>query len=344
MINAKSLALYKNRPVFVAEARDRLEIRLEDGSLLRVREKDIEPLHAGPISAIPQARQGGDFETARAMAEAGQPLSFAELADLVFGSTGPAEVLACWKEGCDGSRFKLKEASLYPLSDEEVAKEAERRTRKENEAQERAIFVEKAKRAKATKKSQESETETEKIFGADDERFWAEIEALALGKSPKSRLAGEIGFSESPEGAHAFLLRVGRWDEGVNPHPSRAGCPVFPPKKPLAPDYEAPPRIDLRGLASWAIDNAWSHDPDDAVAWDEGYIYVHVADPAAAIRPGDPADEEALGRGSTLYMPEGTAPMLPDEALDRFGLGLSESSPALSFKIRIDEGGRHRDG
>jgi hypothetical protein len=77
-------------------------------------------------------------------------------------------------------------------------------------------------------------------------------------------------------------------------------------------------------MESWAIDNAWSKDPDDAIGWDGRSAWVHVADPASAILPDSAADKEALGRGSTLYLPELTAPMLPEEALERFGLGLAE--------------------
>jgi exoribonuclease-2 len=334
MISAKSLALYKNRPVVVLEARDKLEIRLEDGSTLKVRDKDLEALHPGPLTSMPEAAAGGDFDTARAMAEPGLLLAWSEVADLVFGHSGPAEVLACWKEGLDGGRFKAQTGGLVPLSDEEVAKEAEKRAKKEGEASLRAGFLERAKAAKAGRSGTGGGP-----FIAGDERFLAEIEAFALGKSQKSKLAAEIGFAESSEAAHAFLLKAGVWADSVNPWPSRAGCSLGPPKVSLEADRRAIPREDLCGIQSWAIDNAWSHDPDDAVAYADGWVYVHVADPAAAIRPGDEADREAMGRGSTLYLPESINPMLPDEALERFGLGLSATSPALTFRFRLDAEG-----
>lgn len=338
MIGSKSLALYKNRPVLVLESGDKLEIKLQDGSSLKVREKDLEALHPGPLAAIPALASGGDFETARAMA--GGLLSYAELADLVFGSAGPAEVLACWAEAVEGSRFRQVEGGLSPLSDEEVAKEAEKRQRKEGEAAQRAAFIEKAKKARARRPQAEAGAEAaQPAFGPEDERFLAEIEAFALGKSQKCRLAGEIGLKEEAEAAQAFLLASGRWDERVNPHPSRAGCPLSAPKFDLPPDRGAPERVDLRSVPSWAIDNAWSQDPDDAIGYEGGFVYVSVADPAASILPGSPIDKEALGRGTTLYMPEGISPLLPDAALERYGLGLSESSPALSFKIGLDEAG-----
>jgi len=347
MIREKSLALYKNRPVIVLEAHDKLEIRMEDGSTLKVREKDLEALHPGPVNSLPVAASGGDFETARSMAEAGQSLSYAALADLVFGSAGPAEVLACWAEGQEALRFKQTPGGLVPLSDEEVAQEADKRARKENEASQRSAFIERAKLAKAGKRGGQggqSSEELEKIgasafFEPGDDRFLAEMEAYAFGKSQKCRLAGEIGLAESPEAIHSFLLKSAVWDEKTNPWPSRAGCVVSPPKMALGPEKTGLVRSDLRDLKSWAIDNEWSHDPDDAVAWRDGWVYVHVADPAAAIRPGDEAEREARGRGTTLYLPEGTVPMLPDEALERFGLGLSETSPALTVRMRVDADG-----
>ncbi len=333
MIPPKSLALYKNRPALVLESHERLEIRLEDGTLVKVREKDIEALHDGPLASLPPPTPGGDFETARAMADAGARLSWADIAELVFGTAGPGEILACWKEGLEAMRFRQVEGGLVPMSDGEIAKENEKRARKEGEAAERAAFVDRAKKARGRK------PDAEAAFLPADERFLAEIEAFALGKSQKCKLLSETGIGESPEGAHAFLLKSGRWTDMLNPYPSRCGCTLGAPKKNLGPDYQGLARIDLCGMDSWAIDNAWSHDPDDAVAFHDGHVYVHVADPAAAIRPGDPADREALARGTTLYIPESTSPMLADEALERFGLGLSETSPALSFKIKVGQDG-----
>jgi exoribonuclease-2 len=92
-------------------------------------------------------------------------------------------------------------------------------------------------------------------------------------------------------------------------------------------------------MEAWAIDNAWSHDPDDAISWDGESVWVHVADPASVITPESPADLEAANRSGTLYLPEGAIPMLPDAALERFGLGLSATSRALSFRIRVGDDG-----
>jgi exoribonuclease-2 len=98
-------------------------------------------------------------------------------------------------------------------------------------------------------------------------------------------------------------------------------------------------RIDLTHLRSYAIDNAWSVDPDDAISLEGNVLWVHVADPAVSIFAGSPADIEARGRGATLYIPEGAARMINDSALPLFALGLDKTSPALSFKIELDDEG-----
>jgi exoribonuclease II len=341
MFRAQSLALYKNRPALVLEARDKIEIRLDDGSSLKVRDKDLVLLHEGPVKSVPDPAEGGDFETARRMlaTEAGSApasLPWTELAELVFGRSGPEEALACWKEASSGLLFRIEDGLPLPLADEAVAREAEKRAKKEGEAAERASFVERAKRIKAERRSGQAESEG---FRESDGRFLAEIEALAFGRSAKSRACADLGVTETPEAAQAFLLAAGRWDETVNPHPARSGCPLAAPRISIGGELAGLARADLTGMASWAIDNAWSNDPDDAIAWDGKAAWIHVADPASAISPDCPADREAVARGSTLYLPELVSPMLPDEALDRFGLGLSETSPALSFRVEVAEDG-----
>ena len=44
-------------------------------------------------------------------------------------------------------------------------------------------------------------------------------------------------------------------------------------------------------------------------------------------------------RGATLYLPETTAPLLPEGAIGRHGLGLTEISPALSFGLTLGAAG-----
>ena len=322
MIQDGALVLFKLKPAIARRDGDRIELSFGNGGTARVRDKDVELVHQGPLKTIPTVASGGEFETAWEMT-AGSEIGLGELAELAFGSSGPAERLACRLAAAEGLLFRMDGERLLALSADERGAEADKRKRKEGEASERAAFIERAKR---------------NAVEPGDERFWGEVEALALGRTQKSRTASDIGAGEGPESAQAWLLRSGLWTNRTNPHPARSGHPSRAPELELGPDDDEG-RIDLTGMESWAVDNAWSHDPDDAISWDGSSAWVHVADPASAIVPGSPADVEASNRSGTLYLPEGAIPMLPDSALDRFGLGLAETSRALSFRLSIGDDG-----
>src|ERR1035437_4540781 len=99
--------------------------------------------------------------------------------------------------------------------------------------------------------------------------------------------------------------------------------------------------LDVTYLPAFAIDNAWTTDPDDALSLEgPNRLWVDVADVAALFFPDSPADIEARSRASSLYLPEMTVPMLPVGASERLGLGIRDVSPALSFGLNLDsEGG-----
>jgi exoribonuclease-2 len=170
-----------------------------------------------------------------------------------------------------------------------------------------------------------------------------DVEALAYGKSAKSRTMKDIGLGETPEEAHALLLESGFWTERINPHPGRYGVALLSAKCIPDPPPLNEERRDLTHLAAFAIDSPWSHDPDDAISLEtengKQTLYVHVADPAASIGINSPPEKEARDRGATLYVPEGSFRMIAEEALPIFALGLAESSPALTFKMTLNDNG-----
>ncbi|MGC8780922.1 MAG: RNB domain-containing ribonuclease, partial [Anaerolineae bacterium] len=105
---------------------------------------------------------------------------------------------------------------------------------------------------------------------------------------------------------------------------------------PALPDE---PRRDLTHLPAFAIDDAATETPDDALSFADGRLWVHVADAAALVTPDSPLDLEARGRGASLYLPEGTVHMLPPAATPLLGLGLQAVSPALSIGLDVSEEG-----
>ncbi|MDR0997755.1 MAG: RNB domain-containing ribonuclease, partial [Treponema sp.] len=351
MIPEKSLAAYRNRPAFVSGREGEKLIvsvpglpgrtgKREPAQEFKVREKDLEYLHPGPCSASTVAAlaeasladtplAGGDVRGAWELlaegSEEGVPLR--ELAELVWGEFSPQSAWGAYLLLLDGLFFTGVPEAIHARNRADVEAEEKKRAGKEQGQRNREAFLDRLR--------------ARRLDLPADGRFMQDAEALACGKSDKSRTVREAGLEESPEEAHRLLLETGFWTPFVNPHPQRFGLPLWPAKALPDPPPEED-RVDLTGLAAFAIDNPWSTDPDDAVSLEgfesgpERTLWVHVADPGASVGFGSPAEREARNRGATFYLPEGTYRMIADEALSYYALGLAERSPALSFKITLN--------
>ncbi len=328
-----SLVLYKKRPARVLKLGERLDIELESGDVARVRVKDVEVLHLGPLNDLKALGPlpGDEQDAWELLAESGEAHSLAELAELGFGDYTPQTAWAAWLWVEDGARFRGQPQAITALSAEEAAREAATRLARRQETEAWNDFIQRAQQDQA---------------GPQDERYVREVEDLALGRRKDSRVLRELGRHERPETAHARLLAWQVWPITYNPYPARWGLAAKPPTLALPPLPDEP-RLDLTGLTAYAIDDEGNQDPDDAlslidVALDDAgelqsaRFWVHVADAAALVPPDSPADLEARARGATLYLPEGAVPMLPPDAVPALGLGLHEVSPALSLRIELN--------
>jgi exoribonuclease-2 len=334
MINENALAVYKNKPALVKEkGQDKIVIVLGDGASIKVREKDIEMLHPGPVkdfNGITEVVAKLDSALREIwellLAEQGT-VSLKELAELAFDEYSPASAWAAFCLLTDGLYFSGTVGAILPRPQDQVEADEKKRAEKQQASGERELFLERLRGGSPH---------------IDDRRFMQDVEALAYGRSIKSRTMKDIGLGETPEEAHALLLKSGFWTEQVNPHPSRFGISLLPSKHIPDPPPEEN-RRDLTHLAAFAIDSPWSHDPDDAVSLEindgKQILYVHVADPAASIGMDSPPEKEARDRGATLYLPEGSFRMIAEEALPVFALGLAETSPSLTFKMTLNSGG-----
>ena len=323
-IQPNCLVLYKGRPGRVSHlGTKKLEIEMNGGQRLNVRPKDVLLLHPGPVEDFGElVPQSGEMKTAWELL-AGAATNLEELAELAYGEYTPATAWAAWQSVVDGLYFSGSPAEITAHSPEFVARERESRKAKEAEEAAWQAFTDRIGQGE---------------FLAEDSPFLEEVAALARGEREQSRVLRSLGQEESQQNAHALLLGVGYWDVGINPYPSRAGLAVVSPKVVL-PELADEERLDLTHLTALAIDDEGSRDPDDAVSYEDGRVWVHIADAAALISPGSPADVEARARGANLYLPEGTVTMLPEQATQRLGLGLSEISPALSFGFSVDSDG-----
>lgn len=307
---------------------------------VKVREKDVVPLPSQNVT-IEKVVAFTDAEAASKISEAwellqsdestaAQKISFEELLSLV-DSAAPAEAAYFYFDQLrTGFEFLLSEddlksgsLSFVPRAQEEIAALKSKADQKAHEAEYYAAFLARLKE--------------KKLQLPDDAKFMGEVEAVALSKTDKSKVLQDAGIAPTPENAHKLLLDTGVWTITKNPHPTRWGLSMKSASLSLA----APPeeeRFEVPGI-SYAIDNEWSADPDDAVAFDGKYLWVHIADPASAILPQSPIDKAAMDRGATLYIPEGAARMLAEDSLEDYALGLTEKSRALSFRILLNDDG-----
>jgi ribonuclease R len=108
-------------------------------------------------------------------------------------------------------------------------------------------------------------------------------------------------------------------------------------------------RLDLRDRTIFTIDGADARDFDDAISIEEldggdVEVGVHIADVGHYVRPGTALDDEALARGTSVYLPDQVVPMLP-EALSNGLCSLVEGRDRLAYSVfmRFDAAGKRRD-
>lgn len=351
MFKTKSLVLYKNQPALLQEvSTDKYTIlyctalpspggKPAQFATQKVREKDIELLFettSGEKTLLVQLLQV--TEDAKAMQERIEPIyellsededsfttpvSFADLQD--YADVKTAQDTWLLYKALKNTLFFTEQDSLSFMvqTKEVITRQEEKNRAKEAELENRSAFIQRLK--------------AKKLNLSADAQLMQDVEALALGQSDKSKTMKEAGFTETPEKAHKLLLDTGVWTVTKNPYPTRWGLSTQSATQRLAPPPEEE-RITLEQEA-YAIDNQWSTDPDDAIAFDGQYVWVHIADPASSVYPDSPIDIAARHRGATLYIPEGAVRMLAEDSLEDYALGLTPLSRALSFCIELDENG-----
>jgi exoribonuclease II len=334
-----SLVLYKKKPAKVLKIDAKIHLDLNTTKTVQVRAKDIILLHLGPIQSLgalsSEVTPLEDLEEVCELLE--ETTDIEEFAELAYGEYTPKTawaVYALLEDGLYISGTPWDISIVDPEVRESILKEREKKAQKQADWD---AFV--------------SRVRNGTIEPQDQERFF-DVENLANGKSPKSRLLKELKIAEDQEHAHALLLKIHIWDEFNDPYPSRmmVSQDIEYPELSIPAEAEAETeaaekeeRIDLTHLAAYAIDDEGSTDPDDAISIDGNRLWIHVADVSSAVSPDSSADLAAREAGANLYLPTGVRTMLHPDASDLFALGLHKESPAFSFGLRLDEDGNITD-
>lgn len=305
----------------------------------KVREKDIILLSQEPCGGLDNLLSFKDENIQNQIAETYELLlsdestaesfmDFAELVEILRGECKSQEAWFVYSTLLSSLNFKQDEESLKngqikfaPRSQEEIDAINKKNFEKEHEQEIHDAFIARLKERK--------------LNLPDDAKFMNEVENVAFCKAEKSKIMVEAGVTQSPEKAHELLIQTGIWDITKNPYPTRYGLSMVSAKEGLGTPPEEE-RLEVPEIA-YAIDNAWSADPDDAVAFDGKYLWVHIADPACFVKPDSSIDKVARDKGTTLYLPEGAVRMLAEASLADYALGLQEMSNALSFRILLND-------
>ena len=356
-----SIVIYKNNPALVTqEAEGKFSIQYISYSgkkpsleSQKIREKDALELHEGgsafqgqsllekineaagnpeKITEINASLKEGWELLLSDETSSKTPFRIDELSELTRGSWDILDSFAFYKALCDSAFFEecknnSPDNKIYfkCRSQEEADLILNKDAIKEKEAALHSEFISRLKQ--------------KKINLQEDSKYMQEIEAVALGKSEHSKVLKEAGFSEKIEKVHKLLVDTGYWDIKKNPWPARNGVSMYSATEHLPSPPQNEERLELDHTA-YAIDNENSKDPDDAIAYDGKYLWIHIADPASTVTKDTAIDIAARNRGSTLYIPEGTARMLSEESLSDYALGLVEperKSFALSFRLTLNE-------
>lgn len=350
-MNKNSLVLYKNQPAVIEELNgEKYLIKFctqpatPTGKKAvygeqKVREKDFILLHKGPVSSIDTVLSYKSDEMVSKIEEvyellqsddstANQKISISDLAEYALGSFEAESAWCFFDKLSNDIHFAVSQEDLknnqivfIPRTQKEIEEINQKKYEKEHESEIRNAFLERLK--------------NHQLDLPSDAKYMGDVEAFALCKTDKSKTLQEAGITQTIEKAHALLIETGIWDSTKNPYPTRFGFSFDSAKNELGPmpDEE---RVEIPGYA-YAIDSEHSTDPDDAVAYDGEYLWVHIADPASSVEPDSVIDIAARGRGTTLYIPEGASRMLCESCLEDYALGLKEKSSALSFRIKLDQ-------
>jgi ribonuclease R len=160
-------------------------------------------------------------------------------------------------------------------------------------------------------------------------------------RGPAGRIVEVLGPADAPGMDLVVLCRRFGLPDGFPDRVQAAAAQI--PGKVIPQDLEG--RRDLRDWTIVTIDGEDAKDLDDAVSLTSlpGGLYrlgVHIADVGYYVPEGSPLDQEALERGTSVYLPGMVIPMLPE----RLSNGICSLNPgvdrlALSVLMDIDRGG-----
>ena len=164
-------------------------------------------------------------------------------------------------------------------------------------------------------------------------------------RNPQGRIIEVLGHKDEAGTDVLSIIRQYKLPEKFLPKVEAAAAQI----EQTVSEQDKSGRKDLRPMQTFTIDGADAKDFDDAVSLEiaeDGHFLlgVHIADVSHYVKEGTPLDEEALARGTSVYLVDRVITMLPPELSN----GICSLNPdvdrlTLSVIMEIDEEGRVLD-
>ncbi|MFO7557954.1 MAG: ribonuclease catalytic domain-containing protein [Desulfobacterales bacterium] len=257
---------------------------------------------------------------------------------------GSAVIRAFFK---DRTYFKFNHEKFLPLSEKQV----EKMMRQERETERQNKIVRKGsewlKNVQQNQPPPALTDETAKyadilkscfVFGKASPDF-------TLGKAMLARADLDIGTK-----LFKILVKSGAWSPDENIELLRCEIPIDFPEDVLKTadlkaknpdrDWQQGGRRDLTELTVFTIDGQSTLDYDDALSiekdGDQYRIGIHIIDVGQFIKKGEPVDQEARNRTTSIYMPDLKIPMIPTVLSEGLcSLKAGEDRPAITVFARM---------
>lgn len=135
---------------------------------------------------------------------------------------------------------------------------------------------------------------------------------------PLAKITETLGHAGDHETEMQAIIRSGGFSKSFPESVQQAAHALYETKEQIFTDALADPkRRDMRGVPTCTIDPVDAKDFDDALSCQQlangNYeIGIHIADVSHYVRTGEPLDDEAKERGTSVYLVDRVIPMLPE--------------------------------
>lgn len=271
--------------------------------------------------------------------------SIDELALEYFGDTVPSHQSAVFRAVLgDRIHFRIKGLIIHPRTSTQV--DLQRHLLRKQ--QERQAFMETVR--EWMRKNLRSESKQPVEVPREAATALEELEQFLFSgiNGENVRLLQELLDSASArKAALKLLIRSGRLPSDTDPLLALAGIEerypeeVLQQSRRLDPLWPDDPVKDLTHLEPFSIDSQETFEIDDCLSLHAdgqgSQVGIHIANVAGVVPGQGPVFEEALRRGSTIYLPCRTVTMFPpDLAKEQLSLVAGECRPALSLLVNFD--------